>query len=234
MVAALPAEIPQMHELGGDEGIPVRRGGGIVVELGLEAADAHIAGRRGVGVGLPAQAGQQRSGQARRRLLLVDLRQHLLRPLAHFGRHVGRLERGLQIFARRFVGAETEIQHAQFEPHARQVGIDQQHALERRHRALQIAHADRKPREAEGFVEIAGIGQHLGESLVVETPQLGLAAPIVFVDHVAILQRGRSRLLGKSLRRERCGNRQRARAAKAASKAPHPRPTLVRKFRRLR
>ena len=99
----------------------------------------------------------------------LDVGQELLGTTAHFGRKGRRLERALEIGSRHFVGTETVIEDAQLEAHARQIAIDQQHALERRDRAFEIAGLARQRRELEQHIEVGRLCQHLLEGGVVLT-----------------------------------------------------------------
>ena len=67
----------------------------------------------------------------------------------------------------------TADEHAQFEPHPRQVGINQQHAFERRDRAFEVARLCRQADKTEQHIEIGRLAQRFLESGVVLLLQFG-------------------------------------------------------------
>jgi len=66
-----------------------------------------------------------------------------------------------------FVGTQAIVEDAQFEAHARQIRIDQQHALQRRDGALEIARLAGQRRKLEQNVEVGGLEQHFLERRIV-------------------------------------------------------------------
>src|SRR5471030_2263202 len=65
------------------------------------------------------------------------------------------------------MGAETIVEDAELEAHARQIWIDQQHALERGDGAFEVAGLARDRRKLEQHVEIGRLRQHLLEGGIV-------------------------------------------------------------------
>jgi hypothetical protein len=100
------------------------------------------------------------NSQMRRLFLALDVGQELLGTAAHLGGKIGRLESTLEIGPRHFVGTETVIEDAQLQAHARYIAVDQQHALERRDRAFEIAGLACQRRELEQHIEIGRLRQH--------------------------------------------------------------------------
>jgi len=80
---------------------------------------------------------------------------------------------------------EAEIENPEFEPHAGQVGVEQQHAFQRTDGAFEIAPAHGELGEAEGFVKVAGVLEERLEGLIV-----GFGEPGVVCVHLLSARRG--------------------------------------------
>ena len=157
----LQAEVVAVAQLQCADDSPVGLAERLLVEVGGLAEQLHArSGRSEVGVGLVAQADEGLGREHRGLLLRLHLRHELLGAAAHVGRQVGRFQRTLEVGARHFEGAEPVIEHAELEAHARQVGVDQEHALQCRDRPFEVAGLGRDGRELEQHVEIGGLLQH--------------------------------------------------------------------------
>ena len=156
-VAVLRAQIVAVEQRAGAEQIDV----GAFDEL---VAEQHIADRRmdqrragrDIGVGLILRAKKDIADQPLRRGLAGDFGEVLGDARAHLGRRVGR--RGLcEIAPGDLERPHAEIQRAELEVDARQVGVEQQHAFERGHRRLVVAELGRRLGISEGRVEVGWV-----------------------------------------------------------------------------
>ena len=120
------------------------------------------ASRRHIGVGLILRAQEEKAGELAGLFGGVDLRQVFVDALKHLWRRV-KAACLVEIGLRRFERPHAEIQHPELEIDSRQVGVEQQHALERRYRGLVVAELRRDIGIGEGDVEIGGVAQHLLE-----------------------------------------------------------------------
>src|SRR5262249_51417738 len=82
-------------------------------------------------------------------------------------RNARALDRILEIAARQIPGAELEVQHAELELYARQIGVEEQHALQGADRRLVVAARSSLLGELEADLQVAGILEHLLEQRVV-------------------------------------------------------------------
>ena len=172
-VAVLRAQIVAVEQRAGAEQIDV----GAFDEL---VAEQHIADRRmdqrragrDIGVGLILRAEKNIADQPLRRGLAGDFGEVLGDARAHLGRRVGR--RGLcEIAPGDLERPHAEIQRAELEVDPRQVGVEQQHAFERRHRRLVVAELGRRLGISKGRVEVGRVAQHLLEQRRLFRFQLG-------------------------------------------------------------
>ena len=164
----LGAEIVSVTQLDGADGPPVGRADGCLVEVRDLAEQPHRRGRgTEVGVGLVARAEEELAGEARAALPFLDLGEEFLGAAAHIGRHCRRLQGCFEVGSRDFVGAQAVVEHAELQTHARQIGIDQQHALERRNGAFQVVVLAGERGEGEENVEVGRLLHHLLKGRVV-------------------------------------------------------------------
>jgi hypothetical protein len=153
-------DVADRHE---PEGVPVRSLHEALVQDDVESSAAHQCARRtGIGIGLVTGADLPERAPLRRAEPPVDLDEEGLDPRGHLGRSAGG-ERALEVAARHLVGAEPEIEDGELELHAREIGIVEQHPLERADRRLVVAGPGRHFGKAEGQIEVCGLAQDAAE-----------------------------------------------------------------------
>jgi hypothetical protein len=126
------------------------------VEEGVEADRPHQRVRgTGAGVRLIAQPRLAEEGPLGDARAPLDLRQEGPYPEGHLGGHVRPRDSGLEILLGHRVGAQAEIQDAEFEPDPGQVGVVEDDAFERADGRLEIPDLSGDFGKAEVGVEVS-------------------------------------------------------------------------------
>ena len=94
------------------------------------------------------------------RKLRIDRRDILGHAGPHLVRHPVSGNRLGEVPASDHVGAEAEVEHPELELHAREIGLEKEHALERCDRTFEVAGPGREGGEMERLLEIGRIVHH--------------------------------------------------------------------------